>query len=216
MAKNPVNKKQNKKKHSISFYLIIISLIILAIPMTFLGVTGINSLMNRGKPVIGNRFSNDQNPKIEASDLESLKGSLSTIEGVEDVKLNLAAGTLRIYLLNPNLNSDALKQTQQDAYDIIDETLEIDTYFKTEGIKKQYDLEIHVYNQEKVTEETEADYLYAIYVKNGNMEKPYSQILTKAQSDEMVKFFEEEEAYNSQPHEEEPIEDETDAVEEGE
>ena len=82
--------------------------------------------------------------------------------------------------------------------------------------KKDDEKVLELAKEEKVTEETEADYLYAIYVKNGNMEKPYSQILTKAQSDEMVKFFEEEEAYNSQPHEEEPIEDETDAVEEGE
>lgn len=204
-------------KRSISFYLIVLSLIVIAIPVSFLGVTGITSLKGRGTPVIGNRFSNDQDPKISDKQLDDVIAKIKTLENVDDVHVNLATGTLRVYVLDKELSKDKLSSTGESIYNMVDSVLSVEDYFTKSGSKKQYDLEIHTFNLEKVNEENENDYVYGIYVKNANMEKPYSQTLTTPLSEEMVQFFIEEEEYNSRPIEEEVIDDnDEDEVEEEE
>lgn len=194
MSRNP-----KKKKKNITVIAIIVSLIILAIPTTFILVTGVKSLMARGNPVIGNRFSNDQNPKIKDKDIKAVESAVKELPGVESLNVNLAAATLRVYVLDSSLTADNLSEKESAIYDGVTSILSVEDYFTQDGIKKQYDLEIHIFNQATVTEASKPSYVYGVYLKNAGMEKPKSQILSTPISQDMVDFFIEEEAYNNQP-----------------
>lgn len=216
MHKGGFTMNRNPKKRSKAFYAIVISLLILAIPTSFILYTGITSLMGRGKPIVGKRFANDQDPKITEASLNTVVTSLKSLEGVSNVDYNLQTGTLRIYILNEDANKDSLGKKLKEAFDVVVSELSVETYFTQSGVKKQYDLEIHGFNQLKPTDETIESYVYGIYVKNASMTEPYYQTLTTPLSQEMVDFFIEEEEYNSRPKEEapsiEPSEDDEDAT----
>lgn len=192
------NRNKKKRKKNIANIAIIISLIILAIPVAFVGVAGVQSLMTRGKPITGRRFANDLNPEIKTKQIDKLKKKIEALDGFENVEVELKSATLRVYALNESLTEGNMKTNQESVYGLVGEELSIEDYFTAHDGKKQYDLEIHLYNTEDVTDDNKSDYVYGIYVKNANMEKPYAQILTTPQSQEMVDYFIEEEEYQNQ------------------
>lgn len=214
MSKN--RKKENPKKEQrrklIANVAIVISLVILMIPVAFLGVTGIQSMMGRGKPIFGRRFANDHKPEIKDKQLDEIQNLIKGIEGIEDVEVNLQSATLRIYALDESLSEDSLRDKQEIIYELVGSVLNVEDYFTSHDGQKQYDLEIHLYNIDDVTEDNMSDYVYGIYVKNANMQKPYSQILTTPQSQEMVDFFIEEEEYYNKLEEEGDKEDSVDEI----
>ena len=223
MSNKPkTNKTKTKKnrKHSLSFYAIIISLLILAIPATFLAVSGISSLRGRGKPVVGNRFNNDHDPAIKEEDIKTLISQIEGLEYVSKANANLASATLRIYVLDESLTTDSLESKQKEIYELVNGVLDIESYFTKTGAKKQYDLEIHLFNLDAVNETNEESYVYGLYVKNSNMTEPYTQTLSEPLSQEMVDYFYETEAYyedlENQEYEEEELDNEDDVEVEGE
>lgn len=206
MARNRNNKKQKK---TLSFYMIIISLIILLIPISLLAVSGIRSLSERGNPVVGDRFKNDHDPKITDADIENLTNQIKQITGIEDARLRLTSSTLRVYVYEPNISTDNLGTMQKEIYNEVDSVLKIEDYFTSNRSQKQYDLEIHIFNQTSPDE----DYFYALYTKNANMSEATSQVLTTPMSQEMVDFFIEEEENRRKLEEE--LSKEQDPIEEG-
>lgn len=206
MSRNPSKKKNNKpKKRTWAFYTIIISLIILAIPVVYLGYTGIASLMSRGEPIVGNRYNNDLDPAITNTDLDNVEKALSDFE---DVKVSLKTSTLRVYLLNSSMTKDNLESTVNDAYERITAILSAESYFTAQGVKKQYDLEIHAFNN------LEDDaYVYGVYLKNSNMVSPLLDVMSAPKSQDTVDYFYENDAV-TQPETEEPIQEEAPSEEE--
>jgi hypothetical protein len=113
------------------------------------------------------------------------------MNGVKDVKIELKSATLRVYI-EIDTNRDAnITANLQNAYDIVTKELKVEDYFSIKGLQKNYDLEIHGYNQ--VPSEDNKGYIYGVLVKGSNMLEPSTQILTKPQSQDVVDYFYEEE-----------------------
>lgn len=184
-----MSKNLKKKKSSLASKVIIISLIILAIPTSFVAYTGIKSLMGRGTPVVGNRFSNDQDPKISNKDVQALEEELSASIAGPQFKVELASATLRIYALDASITTDTMEGLQKSIYDVVTTRFSEETYFTKSGTQKQYDLEIHTFNEAKPSDESKENFQYGIYVKNSSVEKPYSQVLSQPLSQSTVDYF---------------------------
>lgn len=174
-------------------YLIIISLLIFLVPLSVLGYSGYKAVTGKGKPIVGSRFNNDLDPMIEDSQIDEVVSLLQNTDGFLDVKASLKTAVLRIYILNDATSEELIIKYLNSAYKNITSILDDSLYFTSRGIQKQYDLEIHAYNIENVTDENKADYHYGILTKNGNMEKANVQIVSSPMSQEMVDFFYEEE-----------------------
>lgn len=195
-----MSKNLKKKKRSIASIVIIVSLIILAIPASLIAYTGITSLMSRGKPIVGKRFSNDLDPKIDQKSLDTIEKELSVVLNDSKVSVTLKSATLRVSVLDETLTEGNMLDAQETIYGIITATLPEEEYFTKSGTKKQYDLEINTFNQLKVTEETQDSYVYGEYIKNSGMKKPQSQLLSKPISQDLVDYFwEQEELNNKEP-----------------
>lgn len=181
MSRN--RKKQTKtKKKTWAFYAILISLIIFAIPLVYLGYTGIVSLMNRGEPIIGTRFNNDLDPVISDDDLKLLE---TTVVDFEKVAINLNTATLRIYITDSNLTESNLESTLKGVYDQVISVLDVESYFTARGVQKQYDLEI--YGDNGLSDDA---FVYGLVSKGSNAEVVTYQLLSKPLSSEMVDYFE--------------------------
>lgn len=191
------NRKQKPRKRTWAFYTIIISMIILILPIAYLGVTGIRSLMERGTPLIGDRYQNDLDPVITEDDLETLKTALGELE---QVNISLKTSTLRIYVLSDSITEDNVNDRLSEVYEKVLGVLDKETYFTTRGVQKQYDLEIHAFN------DSEEAYAYGLLVKNGNMDEPIYDLLSEPRSQEMVDYFYEVDIQTQQ--ETEPVEGE--------
>lgn len=209
MLNNKTKKKKNtNKKRDWSFYAIIVCLIILAIPAAWLGWEIIHARLSQGSPILGNRFENDLENKIEESHINVLKEQIQNIEGVEKVNIELKTATLRILALVPQESTvESMESITDEIYAIIGENLPIETYFTSAGSIQQYDIEIGVYNMENVTEENQSDYILIWLNKSGLMDKPIRQQLTKAQApayiEELKKQQAEEESQATEETEEE-------------
>lgn len=204
-------KSTNKKSHKRdwSFYAIIISLIVIAIPVSVLGYLSISAAMGKGAPIFGNRFTNDHDPQITEEHVTTIHENVSKLEGVLEAKVELKSATMRVYLLvDESSKEETITKLLTVAYEAVIDVLDVDTYFSTLGIQKQYDLEIHGFNMATVNEETQSAYVYGLLNKNANMLEPKTQMLTTPQSQEIVDYFykvekERDEALNT-PVTEEP------------
>lgn len=179
-------KRNRKQKRSWKSYAIIISLVILAIPTAFLAVTGIKSMIGRGEPQVGSRFKNDLDPKISDKQLEILKETLSDLG---EINVSLKTATLRIYVKDESISKENLEEKLKIVYDNTVEILDEEKYFTAKGVQKQYDLEIHGFNDK----EDEA-YVYGILNKNSKMTNPVYQLFTEPRSEEIVEYFYDQEA----------------------
>lgn len=214
-------KSTNKKSHKRdwSFYAIIICLIVIAIPASVLGYLSISAAMGKGEPIFGNRFNNDRDPQISEEHITSIHEKVSKLEGVLEAKVELKAATVRLYLLvDESSKEEAVTKLLSDAYATVIDVLDVEIYFSTLGIQKQYDLEIHGFNMSTVNEDTVGTYVYGLLNKNANMLEPKTQMLTTPQSQEIVDYFykvekERDEALNTPESE---ITESTEGDEEGE
>ncbi|AMC92648.1 hypothetical protein AOC36_01145 [Erysipelothrix larvae] len=188
-TKSTTKKKSKGKKKDWSYYVLIVSAVIIAIPVLFLGYVALTATRGSGAPVSGNRFENDLNPAIQQSEINTIVSNITALDGVDAAFAELKTATLRIYVLAPDASEETLKTTATNAYAKVTETLDPEVYFTIQDTKKQYDLEIHVYNQKEVTEESKPDYIYVLYWKSSNMEEPSAQVLTTPLSQEIVDYF---------------------------
>lgn len=180
VSKMSGNRKQKPRKRTWAFYTIIVSLIILVLPVAYLGVTGIRSLLERGTPLVGDRYQNDLDPAIKDKDLETLKTALAEYE---QVNISLKTSTLRIYVLNDSITESNMNDFLTGVYEKVLGVFDKETYFTTRGVQKQYDLEIHAFN------DSEEAYAYGLLVKNANMEEPLFDLLSEPRSQEIVDYF---------------------------
>lgn len=187
-----INKKNTnkKKKRDWSFYAIIVCLIIIAIPVTYLGVSIISAWMQQSNPIIEDRFAGDLNPSITDTDLSEIETSAASLEGVEGVFTSLTTGTLRVYVnTDDTLPQENYETLSRSVYDSVIAKLPVATYFTSDASKQQYDLEIHVYNLEKTTDETQDQFIYYLLNKTALMGEPNVQALTEPASAELVETF---------------------------
>ncbi|MDO4466348.1 MAG: hypothetical protein Q4C49_05000 [Bacillota bacterium] len=145
MARNKNKQNKPKQGHKLVWF----ALIVIAIPCAIVAMVLLQSIGAQNNPVTGNRFSkNDCNPGISKSDinkvLDSIKGNVGSIE---NININLKSATLRI-----NINADdaadegTIASMVDQAYEVVNQILPIDTYFTNKEDSKMYDLEINIYN----------------------------------------------------------------------
>ena len=183
--------KKNQRKLRWQYFIIIPAIIIALSAGLFLGYQAVNASLGKGQPVVGSRFNNDLDPAISQDSITKITEDLKAMNGVKDAKIVLKSATLRVYI-EIDTNRDAnITANLQNAYDIVTKELKVEDYFSIKGLQKNYDLEVHGYNQ--VPSEDNKGYIYGVLVKGSNMLEPSTQILTKPQSQDVVDYFYEEE-----------------------
>ena len=102
--------------------------------------------MQTGSPREGSRFDNDLDPRITDDHLNTIKQQLSAIGQVDDVEVILSEGQLRIFIdTNDSLSEEQVDSILTSAYNAVNSTVPISTYFTATESKKMYDLQINVY-----------------------------------------------------------------------
>lgn len=190
-----VKNQKTNKKHDWSYYAIIICLVLILIPTLWLGFTIVKASMESGKPLTGQRFTNDHDPAITSDLQKNVEDVLKESSEFEQVSVSLKTATLRIQLkMKPDRSKEDAEALIQSAYDQVVAVLPVESYFKTEGSKKQYDLEINLYNFTDVNEENRSDFIYYQLIKNGNMEEKQIQLVSESKDTELVERLKTEQA----------------------
>ena len=141
-------------------------LIFFSIPVLILVVILLQSSLQTGKVIKGNRFNNDLNPEISKSVLETLENELMALDGHVVSEVNLEAATLMINVeVDASYDQEAFVETASKIYTLVEEALPISTYFTSSDSMKMYDLQIDVYNRNS----DDSINLHTILTKNANM-----------------------------------------------
>jgi len=173
----PVKSTKKAKGSSRTAVIFWIALILFLSPFLVLGYIILSAAMDTGKPIVGTRYDGDHDPQISKSDLSSVESHVKSVSGVEKVSLNLATGTLRVYAdISDSADADAAKSTASDVYSAVTSVLNEGTYFTQNNGKKMYDLEVHVYNQDK---NTDSNFVYVIETKTSSMDTPIVQLVSE-------------------------------------
>ncbi|MBO7704009.1 MAG: hypothetical protein J6S26_06170 [Solobacterium sp.] len=173
--------KKSQKGSSLPFW---IALVLFLIPFIVLGVILVSAAMDTGKPILGDRYKDDLDPAITSSDLSQVESAVKSVGGVESVFTNLATGTLRVYAdISDGADADSAKNTAQQVYSAVTSVLNPSTYFSQGSGKKMYDLEVHVYNQNR---DTENNFVYVIETKTSSMEEPIIQLVSEPNDPELA------------------------------
>ncbi len=152
MAEKPVKRKTGSKpkrqKVKQGHKLVWITLVIILLPLLVVGYVLLTSAKESNQPVEGNRFGpNDLNPKITEAQMNSIQSDLMNIGGVETATVDLKSATLRLHInMVDQAGDENLQAAANQAYDIVNNYLPIETYFTNPADGKNYDLEIDAYN----------------------------------------------------------------------
>lgn len=181
-------KKDKEPRRKQGHKLVWLTLIIIAIPCAIVGYILLTSMEEQNKPVVGNRFSSsDISPSITKDAMNQIKDQISQIEGVESVSVNLPSATLRIHLnmQDEGLNKDQITQAVQQAYDIVNSVLPIETYFTSTEAAKMYDLEIDGYNYIIDDAHPAEGQIYVMVTKNGAGDVTWD-VISEAKDNDLV------------------------------
>lgn len=178
-----VKKKKPVRKADI---ILIVGLIIIALPFCVLGWFLISAQMASGKPNLGDRYANDLDPAITASQQGDIEKDIKTIDGVEKANVELTTATLRVYVdINDSAVETEAVSIANQAYDKVINVLDPSVYFSQHDNMKMYDLEVHVYNLADNREDE--SFVYVIKLKNSNMDESTIQTVSKAQDEALAK-----------------------------
>lgn len=161
-----MTKKKKGLKLNFSNIVFALGILFILVPTTVIGVILLQSSMQTGNVITGNRFANDLNPAL-TEDLMGLgKEAMESESGVEVVEMNLKAATLRFIVTLPSGRDEA------NYLSLIDSTLTklngaipFDTFFNDTDSMKMYDLEV---NYVDALDSTKS--IYYQVIKNANME----------------------------------------------
>lgn len=164
-----------------------ICLVLVLAPFVYLGWTLYSSSLNTHKPVIGNRYKNDLNPAIKKSEMDQVKSKASAVEGVENVDVELATGTLRVYAdIKDDATADTAKAAADAIYKGVSEVLDPSVYFTKTDSEKMYDLEIHVYTTAERSAADDNNFVYVVETKTSSMDAPETDVVSTAKDAELA------------------------------
>ncbi len=200
MTQKTTKKTKKRRRISVSAVILVIGIVIILIPFGILAYLIFGATLGTGTPLFGSRFTNDLNPAITQEKVAALDTSISGLTGVEEASLNLRAATLRITIdTTDTLIATEISELTKQVYQQIDTALPVATYFKSDEVKKMYDLEITVFNLKNKPDE--ATYFQFILVKNANMETWAIQEVSKPLDPEIAKALQDALAAKNQPDE---------------
>lgn len=187
----PQQKKVKKFKIHQPHIMLWFAIILIILPILYVGSTVMTAISEQGQPVEGSRFSEgDLDPKIEDSDIQALIEDMKGIENVEDVSGNLLSSTLRVQLdVADNLNENQVKDITKKAWEVVKKNLPVDTYFTNHDDVKMYDIEVDVYNfiVDDTPEHSQDKQVYIKAVKNAGAKKCHFDYMTKPKDAKLVK-----------------------------
>lgn len=192
MAKIKRTRNQINRKPRQGHKLVWFTLIIIAIPCVIVVYVLLASIGGQNKPVTGSRFSSsDLNPEITRQEISTLQSNLSAIDNVEEVTVNLLSATLRVHLnLVDDANDDTAQAALNSAYDVVNQTLPIDTYFTNTDSAKMYDFEIDSYNYLIDDTHTSDGWTYLKLTKTGASDGPVTDNMTVAKNSDLANQLE--------------------------
>lgn len=169
--------KQNKRKMSKSATMLVIGLLVIFIPCAIYAGILISAALQTGSPILGERFDGDLDPAITKNDISSIETKLSSIDGVEEVKVVLLSGQMRVNVnVDDALTNEQIEVIIDEAYEGVTSVLSIDKYFTSNGGKRMYDLAINVYN---LVDPEDDSMVYYILTKNAMMEEKTIQLVSE-------------------------------------
>ena len=184
MAKKVVNKKTPKRKLKNSTVILFIGILLLLIPALVFGGIILTAYVSNFNPVIASRYAGDLNPKILDDQLKDIESKTKALPGVEKCEVVLKTSQLRINVdTDDTLDKESIEKLLDDIYNIVDNTISIDTYFTASESRKMYDLSIDVYNI--ISKEVTA--IHYNLTKNSNMPISNVQLLSEPVDEEVVK-----------------------------
>ena len=211
---NKKKSRKEKRKDKLGFnWFFWISFIIILIPVCYFVYLLYSASQESHVPIIGTRLETNIVNKIEDEQLDKVRTSLKSIEGVEGCEVTLIVETMRVSLdVSDDLTGEQIQELNVKAYEAINEIIPIDEYFSPISDKKQYDLGITSYTNLK-----SEDFIIVMLTKNAQMNEYINQIVTDAKNPEEVAELEDlirqEEEENNQSSQQET---ETPAEEQGE
>ena len=177
-------KTKTKRKLSKPALALVIGLLIIIIPLTIYGGILVSAALQTGSPVEGDRFKGDLDPEITKEDATKVQEKLNNLSGIEDAKIELISGQMRIYLdVEDKLTAEEIEELAKSAYDTVDSVLSVDKYFTSKDSRRMYDLAINVYNF--VDSENE-DMIYYIVTKNAMMEEKSIQLVSEPLNEDLA------------------------------
>lgn len=145
-----------------------IALIILILPFAIFGFILLRDSSQTGEPVIGSRYDEQLDSEITSEQINLIENNVVD-ERVIYKKVILKASTLRVYLeVDAEESKESIQELANTSYEKVVEVLPVETYFVLQGKNKNYDLEVHVYNNIEDRESDEFHY-YQI-TKSSSME----------------------------------------------
>ena len=169
--------KQNKRKMSKSATMLVIGLLVIFIPCAIYAGILISAALQTGSPILGERFDGDLDPAITKNDISSIETKLSSIDGVEEVKVVLLSGQMRVNVnVDDALTNEQIEVIIDEAYEGVTGVLSIDKYFTSNNGKRMYDLAINVYN---LVDPEDDSMVYYILTKNAMMEEKTIQLVSE-------------------------------------
>lgn len=165
--------------------LILVMLVLIAIPTAIVVNLLYQGYIRTGTPILGDRFENDLNPSITQQQVERIDSTLTAINGIKNVDVELQTGTLKVYVkVEDNVAGEAYEPLTQQVLSSIFTILPEDSFFTSTPTKRQYDLQVSLYNEIKEAEEKPLIYVQAY--KNAMMETSKIQFLSNAINPELA------------------------------
>lgn len=171
-------KKTGKNRNTGAKVIFWLAFVLFITPFAVLGWILVSAAMDTNSPIIGSRYDGDLDPAITKSDLDTIEKNVRGMTGVQAAEVNLATGTLRVYAdITDSASADEAKSMADQVYRSVIQVLPVDPYFTQAGGKKMYDLEVHVYNSDKNTEDD--SFIYVIETRNSSMAEPVVQLVSE-------------------------------------
>ncbi|MCR5230112.1 MAG: heavy-metal-associated domain-containing protein [Solobacterium sp.] len=171
-------KKTGKNRNTGAKVIFWLAFVLFITPFAVLGWILVSAAMDTNSPIIGSRYDGDLDPAITKSDLDTIEKNVRGMTGVQAAEVNLATGTLRVYAdITDSASAEEAKSMADQVYRSVIQVLPVDPYFTQAGGKKMYDLEVHVYNSDKNTEDD--SFIYVIETRNSSMAEPVVQLVSE-------------------------------------
>lgn len=159
-------KKNFKFKFTFSNIVFALGIGFVLIPSLIIGGILLQSSLQTGSVIAGNRFNNDLEPEITKDLVGLTEEAIIALPNVTVNEINLKAATLRITVTIPSgLDEESKLELVQDIMDKINGVVPFSEYFTATDTKKMYDLEVNIIDKVGDTHTT-----YIQVVKNANME----------------------------------------------
>ena len=175
--KTNVRRRAKRRRQNPVFW---IALVLFAAPFLILGWFLLSAALDRGSPILGDRYKDDLNPAITKADLTNITEEARKVSGVKSANTQLATGTLRVYAnIADDADEEQANATADQLYSVVTGILEPSVYFSQHDNEKMYDLEIHVYNRQDPSQQDEDSFVYVINTKTSSMDAPEKQTVSK-------------------------------------